>query len=111
MWGTNTPQSFSGRPALSIRVERRLRSCLQHLCETCRRGEFAATHEAGIVNRFQSGVVTRWPSYRILSHSKKEKQAFTSSQRWVALSARVRETYWQENEFYQIFWFFGRLFW
>src|SRR5499433_1249272 len=24
---------------------------------------------------------------------------------------RVRETYWQENEFYQIFWFFGRLSW
>jgi Tol biopolymer transport system component len=23
----------------------------------------------------------------------------------------VRETYWQENEFYQIFWFFGRLSW
>ena len=24
---------------------------------------------------------------------------------------RVRETYWQEDEFYQIFWFFGRLSW
>ena len=93
--------------ALSVSVERRLRPFLQHLCEACGHGGFAAAHEAGIVNRFRSGLVARWPLYRILSHAGRRNRHLHRPKRWAALSAECGRLTGGKTSFNRSFGFLG----